>query len=206
MAKLNDVLAILGYEYSAFKRWMNDGVVTPPERDNQWQVGAVHTQIVGNYRKELRSKTTKIGQLERKLEDLQAYIMELENSDTINSPEKEKKRLDGELVRKKIEKMDMDNAIRRKEFVPVELFQDVVSGLATKLATDLNQIPMKLKRLVPEMSAHTFDQVKTFLAKTRNTMADYETGETVRQHIDQYNPKGYFDSADTTEDSGTSET
>lgn len=205
MAKMEDVMSMLGYEVSGFKRWMKDGVILAPDKPNQWSVGSVHNQIAGYYKRELRLKTNTINQQKAKIEDLQAYIMELENSDSINSPEKEKKRLDGELVRKKIEKMDMDNAIRRKEFVPVELFQDVVSGLATKLATDLNQIPMKLKRLVPEMSAHTFDQVKTFLAKTRNMMADYETGETVRQHIDQYNPKGYFDSADTSEDSGTSE-
>lgn len=182
---------VLGIQTKEFTKWVRNNVIVKRD-DDGYDVHTVVREILSNKDGRLRELMNSNRALSNRLDNAHKKIARIQAGGDL-SPEARKKEVDIDLKKRQIRKMDMDELIRKKDFVPIELLNEVVGSLARVVADDLTQVPMKLKRLIPDMKASTFDEVKTFLAKTRNTMADYDTGRTVREHINRYSPKKYFD-------------
>lgn len=187
-----EIIKTLNMHKAAFTKWVNEGVIVRRQK-GEYEVGVVFQEILHKKDTRNRELSNQNASISKQLNNAHKKIAELEAGGQ-TTPETRKKEVDIELKKRQIRKMDMDERIRRKDYIPVELLNDVVAALARQLADDLTQIPMKMKRLVPDMKASVFEEIKLFLSKTRNTMADYETGRSVQQHIDRYNPKHHFDS------------
>lgn len=199
-----EICDVLGIQTKEFTKWVNNSVIVK-RPDNDYEVHAVVREILSNKDSRIRDLMNGSRALSKRLNNAHDKIARIQAGGD-ESPEARKKEVDIDLKKRQIRKMDMDELIRKKDFVPAEMLNEVVGSLARIVADDLTQIPMKLKRLIPDMKSSTFEEVKLFLSKTRNAMADYDTGPSVQQHINRYSPKKYFDRALDSKSTDTDET
>lgn len=188
MAKVDEVRQNLDIPAGTWGDYIKNGVIEK-KKVGQYDSFEVAKQIIRWQRSTIsKANGAKIKHTHavKKLED---EISRLTGDNNPESTESRKKNLDIELLKRRIAKMDMDNMIRKKDYIPIELLRDIVTKLASETAGRLDPIPMKIKRLIPDIPATVLDGVKMELAKTRNMMARYEVGDVVSEFLRKFDPE-----------------
>lgn len=75
------------------------------------------------------------------------------------------------LAKAQRERIEMQNAVTRKELAPVALIEEVLTRAASKVAGLLDAIPGMVRRRVPSLSADEIELITTEVARARNTVA-----------------------------------
>jgi len=78
------------------------------------------------------------------------------------------------LARAQRERIDMNNAVTRQEFGPIEALEQGLSDCMARVASKLETIPGKLKLANDKLTADDLDQVAAVLAEVRNDIAGME--------------------------------
>lgn len=66
---------------------------------------------------------------------------------------------------------ELKNAQTRRELAPVDLIDWTLGRVGSQIAAILDSIPLKVKRLVPRMTATELDHIKRELSKAQNAAA-----------------------------------
>ena len=87
--------------------------------------------------------------------------------------------LDGNLEMARLRKEQADgqalkNSVTRREMAPVAAVEWTLSQALAPVIAALDAVPVRLKRMIPSMTAADVDRVKTELAKIRNEAAEAE--------------------------------
>lgn len=77
------------------------------------------------------------------------------------------------LAAEQADKVAMENAIRRREVVPVVVLQDYAEQLANFLRAGLEAFPAQIKRRIHHLRAAEFNAVKQEVAKLSDAIATY---------------------------------
>ncbi len=75
------------------------------------------------------------------------------------------------LAKAQRERIEMQNAVTRKELAPVSLIEEVLTRAASKVAGILDAIPGMVRRRVPTLNADEIELISGEVAKARNTVA-----------------------------------
>lgn len=78
------------------------------------------------------------------------------------------------LARAQRDKIEMQNAVTRRELAPSRLVRDLLAGAAARVARILDTIPGVLKRRMPGATAEDIAVVSDIIAKARNAIAGIE--------------------------------
>lgn len=85
---------------------------------------------------------------------------------------------DGDLARERArvsrataEKLEMANAVTRKEYAPTQALSLVLAGAARRCSNIMDGIPAQLRLRMPELDAAGLDIVRAELARARSEMA-----------------------------------
>ena len=86
------------------------------------------------------------------------------------------------LAKAQADRIEMQNAVTRKELAPAELIEEVLSRAGARAAKLLDTIPGELKRRCPQLPADDIATIATTIAKVRNiaagvSMADVQEEE-----------------------------
>lgn len=200
-----EVLEVTGLKLGTWNAFVRDGVIA---KSRKYELPIVLDQIYKHYIKkhkmfasDIGGLTTKLRKTEEKLIKAEYELEQVKRGLSVN-PEggvvdqplgNSKEDLDRKLLIRRIAKMDMDQAIRQKQHVPVELLVELVSTLAKTMGTAIDPILPLVKRTVPEMPASTYGKLEKDLAKLRNNIAAYHEGDQIERVLEDYEPKGYFD-------------
>lgn len=76
------------------------------------------------------------------------------------------------LAKAQRERIEMQNAVTRKELAPVILIEEVLANAGSKVAGILDAIPGMIKRRVAGLSANDIDLIAGEVAKARNIAAE----------------------------------
>lgn len=75
------------------------------------------------------------------------------------------------LAREQRTRLEMQNAVTRRELTPTVVLEQVLAGTAAKVAGVLDAIPGMVRRRVPQLVADDIDLIAGEIAKARNTVA-----------------------------------
>lgn len=75
------------------------------------------------------------------------------------------------LAREQRLRIEMQNAVTRRELAPVVLIEEVLAKAGSKVAGILDAIPGMVKRRLPSMTSDAIDLIRTEVAKARNVAA-----------------------------------
>lgn len=75
------------------------------------------------------------------------------------------------LARAQREKIEMQNAVTRRELAPTHLIEEVLARAGTKVAGILDAIPGQIRRRVPSLPGGELDTIAMEIAKARNIAA-----------------------------------
>lgn len=75
------------------------------------------------------------------------------------------------LAKAQRERIEMQNAVTRKELAPVILIEEVLAKAGSKVAGILDAIPGMVKRRIPAMTSDAIDLIRVEVAKARNLAA-----------------------------------
>ena len=75
------------------------------------------------------------------------------------------------LAKAQREKIEMQNAVTRRELAPVVLIEEVLAKAGSRVAGILDAIPGMIRRRVPDMAADVVDMIRAEVAKARNIAA-----------------------------------
>lgn len=75
------------------------------------------------------------------------------------------------LAKVQADRIEMQNAVTRKELAPTELIEEVLAKAGTRAAKLLDTIPGELKRRAPHLTADDIAAVAGVIAKARNAAA-----------------------------------
>jgi terminase small subunit / prophage DNA-packing protein len=75
------------------------------------------------------------------------------------------------LARASREKIDLQNAVTRKQLAPVSLIEEVLARAGARVAGVLDAVPGTIKRRFPDLPAEVRMVIKTEVAKARNIAA-----------------------------------
>lgn len=94
------------------------------------------------------------------------------------------------LAKVQADRIEMQNAVTRKELAPAELIEEVLSRAGARAAKLLDTIPGELKRRCPQLSADDIATIATTIAKVRNiaaavSLADVQDEEGEDDHSDE---------------------
>lgn len=94
------------------------------------------------------------------------------------------------LAKVQADRIEMQNAVTRKELAPAELIEEVLSRAGARAAKLLDTIPGELKRRCPQLSADDIAAIATTIAKVRNiaatvSLADVQDEEDEDDHSDE---------------------
>ena len=78
------------------------------------------------------------------------------------------------LAKSQRERIDMQNAVTRQEFGPIDALEQGLSDCMARVASKLETIPGKLKLANDKLTADDLDQVAAVLAEVRNDIAGME--------------------------------
>lgn len=78
------------------------------------------------------------------------------------------------LAREQKLRVEMQNAITRREYAPIEALEIGLSDLMAKVAAQLDTIPGKLKIASDKLTAEDLNLVSSVIASVRNEIADLE--------------------------------
>jgi terminase small subunit / prophage DNA-packing protein len=83
------------------------------------------------------------------------------------------------LARASREKIDLQNAVTRRELAPVSVLEEVLAKAGARIAGVLDAVPGAIKRRAPELPAEIRMVITTELAKARNIAADLSLDDLV---------------------------
>lgn len=94
------------------------------------------------------------------------------------------------LAKVQADRIEMQNAVTRKELAPTELIEEVLARAGARAAKLLDTIPGELKRRAPQLTADDLAAIAGVIAKVRNTasamsLADVQADETDDDHSDE---------------------
>ena len=200
MSSIADVKNELGITAHTWNNYIKEGVIVKQKKD-AYEVGVVAQQIIrdrnARINKSKGDKTRFLSKI-KKLED-KMHLLAEENGDPDLKKYSRKELLDFEIAEEKLVKMRHDNKVRKKEYMPVELFGEFVTGIASEFAGMLDPIVTNLKQKIPDMSSRLFDELKKDVARKRNKLADHIEGKTVNELLRKFNPDSCIESDDPTE-------
>lgn len=75
------------------------------------------------------------------------------------------------LARAQAERVEMENAVTRKELAPVTLLTEVLARTASEIAAVLEALPVQLKRTTTTMSQRDIEVMTAEIARARNVAA-----------------------------------
>jgi len=75
------------------------------------------------------------------------------------------------LARAQRERIEMQNAVTRRELAPVVLIEEVLAKAGSKVAGILDAIPGMVKRRLPALTSDAIDLIRSEVAKARNVAA-----------------------------------
>lgn len=75
------------------------------------------------------------------------------------------------LARAQREKIEMQNAVTRRELAPVYLLEEVLAKAGARAARILDAIPGAVKRRLPDLPSSAIDYIRGEIAKARNIAA-----------------------------------
>lgn len=75
------------------------------------------------------------------------------------------------LAKAQRERIEMQNAVTRKELAPVALITEVLAKTAAKIAGQFDAIPGLVRRRAPQFGADVIGMIAEEIAKVRNTVA-----------------------------------
>lgn len=75
------------------------------------------------------------------------------------------------LAKAQRERLEMQNAISRKELAPVGLIEEVLSKVGARCAGLLDAIPGAIKRRVPSLTSEEINNIRKEIARVRNLAA-----------------------------------
>ena len=187
-----------------WNKYLMDGSIIKAPNNNAYVLGDVAAQVIRYQRSLYRAQNTTVMTLNRKIKNLEsrevAAATAVKQDINFAHPDIKKKILDIKLGERKIRKMDFDHKIRTRDYIPKELLGEVVSKLASEFAGQLDPITMGLKQAMPSMSSRVFSDLNKVMAKARNSMARYQTGEVVGKFIAAFDPEGDSAIIDTAKD------
>lgn len=76
------------------------------------------------------------------------------------------------LARAQREKIEMQNAVTRRELAPTHLIEEVLARAGTRVAGILDAIPGQIRRRLPDLPGSELDAIALEIAKARNIAAD----------------------------------
>lgn len=209
---VNEIVEFLDVSGATFDKWRADGVVkSAGNGQNKHNLTSVVRSVLrwrlSEYKKEMGKRVDanrKLKKAEQRIAVLEDRLKHAPKNPYAPPPDIDpsemqevdirfatKEQLDAMLLRKRIEKMEMDASIRKKENIPSALLTEVVAELATDVSNTLDPILPQIKRSVPELPASVYDKIARSLAKLRNRLADYQTGKEQERKVDDFEPKGY---------------
>lgn len=77
------------------------------------------------------------------------------------------------LAKEQADKIAMQNAVTRRELVPVSVVENVLASIGAKIGRLLDSIPGTLRRRVATLSTDDVNEVRLVLAKCRNMAAGF---------------------------------
>lgn len=88
------------------------------------------------------------------------------------------------LAKVQADRIDLQNAITRRELVPAGVLVELVSGIAAQVGVIFEALPGKVRREVPDLPASALDAIARELAKGRNAVADMKIESLLAEQID----------------------
>ena len=180
-----------------WNKYISEGVI---RKVSSYELGDVAAQIIRHQQALYRKQNMTLTTLKKRVSSLEKETIATKDVDFAH-PDIKKKLLDIRLGERKIRKMDFDHKIRTRDYIPKELLGEVVSKLASEFAGQLDPITMGLKQAMPDMNSRVFSDLNKVMAKARNSMSRYQTGEVVGKFITAFDPEGDDSILDGVEDS-----
>lgn len=203
MSSITEVREALNITVHAWKNYIADGVILK-QKPSEYEVGRVAQQIIRDKSHKInKSKGEKTKHLSQ-IKKLEERLYESNSGDgefDPNNPKKVKEKLDLEILEEKLIKVKFDNKVRKKQYIPRDMFIEFVTSIATEFASMLDPIPTDIKQQMPDMNSRTFNKLKKDIAVKRNLLADHIEGNTVNELLIRFDPESDLASNDTTEDS-----
>lgn len=81
------------------------------------------------------------------------------------------------LAKEQADRLEMQNAVTRREMAPVRLLEDALADAAAKTCGILDTIPGSIRMMNPEMPHAQIDAIAKTIAKARNTIAAARLGD-----------------------------
>lgn len=83
------------------------------------------------------------------------------------------------LTKAQRERLEMQNAVTRKELAPVALLEEVLSKVGARCASLLDAIPGAVKRRVPNLTSEEVGNIRKEIARVRNVAASMSLADAV---------------------------
>ena len=78
------------------------------------------------------------------------------------------------LTKEQADKLEMENAVTRREQAPVELLEMALEEIATRISAILEAIPSKVKKRVPTLTSGEMTNIKREIVKAQNAASKAE--------------------------------
>ena len=208
MATAKEIQEVLGIPLGTWNSWVADGTLAKRPQ-GKYEFHEVHDQIVKHqkrkgdeYKKKYLASQSRLKMLEKKM---MAMEVELQGGGGVTGDDGEprlmqpktlKEKMEIKMAERRIRKMDMDEAVRRKQLIPLELLTEIVSQIATTVSSLLKPVPMMVKRNVPELPAYQYDQLVKDVNTCQAEMESFQSGEAVTKYMLTYEPKGFLSDGD----------
>lgn len=88
------------------------------------------------------------------------------------------------LKKESADKLELQNAVKRGELVPIELFRLVLSRFSPELAAYIDTIPLQIKKKHAGLDSYVIDDIKYQCVKAQNKMSRLD--DLIEEIIDEY--------------------
>lgn len=208
MATVSDVKAELDIGTPRWNKYITEGVIRK-EKVGMYDVVDVAKQIMRHQAAMVNNNKIEKAQLASKIKKLDKRIVELsigtdgigDDGLIIEKPMTKKEDLDFKILKQRLMKMEHENEVRKKNYMPVDNVFEFVTTIASEFAAFLEPIVGKFKQLVPDMNARTHDELVKMIAVGRNNLSRHIEGTTTNELIQLFNPEENTSSTESTEDS-----
>lgn len=100
------------------------------------------------------------------------------------------------LAKAQRERIEMQNAVTRKELAPTELIEAVIAKAGARAAKLLDTIPGELRRRAPQLTADDIAAIAAIIAKVRNTAASASLADVLDEDSQDGSEGGEVDASD----------
>lgn len=206
MPNANVVQETLGIPLGTWRDWIHKGIIAK-KGQGEYEFHEVFDQVMKHqrrkgdeYKKRYNASQATLRATEKRMMKLEAEMggkgVTDDGEERLLKPKSLKEKMDIQMAERKIRKMDMDEAVRRKQLIPLELLTEIISQIATSVSSKLKPIPMMVKRNVPELPAYQYDQLVKDLNMCQSDMESFQSGEAVTAYMMTYEPKGFLSDED----------